>query len=117
MVENTQEATVIEATAQDVTDASEKKPMNLSLIVAVLALLVSAVALVFVIRDNDAPDFSETQGTFDSIEARLKAIEAAPKDGSADLSLLEGELASVRNSVNQVEADLAAVCPIDRRFV
>lgn len=108
MVENTQEATVIEATAQDVTDASEKKPMNLSLIVAVLALLVSAVALVFVIRDNDAPDFSETQGTFDSIEARLKAIEAAPKDGSADLSLLEGELASVRNSVNQVEADLAA---------
>lgn len=108
MVENTQEATVIEATAQDVTDASEKKPMNLSLIVAVLALLVSAVALVFVIRDNDAPDFSETQGTFDSIEARLKAIEAAPKDGSAALSLLEGELASVRNSVNQVEADLAA---------
>lgn len=108
MVENTQEATVIEATAQDVTDASEKKPMNLSLIVAVLALLVSAVALVFVIRDSNAPDFSETQGTFDSIEARLKAIEAAPKDGSADLSLLEGELASVRNSVNQVEADLAA---------
>ncbi|MGB1159597.1 MAG: hypothetical protein ACPG40_00165 [Alphaproteobacteria bacterium] len=108
MAENTQEATIIEASAEDVTEASEKKSMNLSLIVAVLALVVSAIALVFVIRDNDPTDFSETQGTFESIEARLKAIEAAPKDGSANLSLLEGELASVKSSVDQVEADLAA---------
>ena len=108
MAENTQDATIIEASAQEVTDATEKKSMNLSLIVAVLALVVSAIALVFVIRDSDDPDFSEAQGTFDSIEARLKAIEAAPKDGQADLSLLEGELASVKTSVDQVEADLAA---------
>lgn len=108
MAENTQEATIIEGSAKDVTDATENKSMNLSLIVAVLALVVSAIALVFVIRDSDTTDFSETQSTFDSIEARLKAIEAAPKGGQADLSLLEGELASVKTSVDLVEADLAA---------
>ncbi|MDA8603746.1 hypothetical protein N9M21_04930 [Alphaproteobacteria bacterium] len=108
MVENNTEATIIDADAEDVTEASAKKPMNLSLIVAVLALVVSAIALIFVIRESSDMNASSSQGTFDSIEARLQAIEAAPASASGDTSLLEAELAAVKSDIEQVEADLAA---------
>ena len=109
MVENNTEATIIDADAQDVTEASEQKtPMNLSLIVAVLALVVSAIALIFVIRDVDNAGFSATEGSFDSIEARLQAIEAAPANDGDELSSIEGELASVKSNIASVKADLAA---------
>ena len=109
MVENNTEATIIDADAQDVTEASEQKtPMNLSLIVAVLALVVSAIALIFVIRDVDNAGFSATEGSFDSIEARLQAIEAAPANDGDELSSIERELASVKSNIASVKADLAA---------
>ena len=48
MVENSQEATIIEVDAKEATETS-RSPMNLSLFVAIAALIVSVVALVFVI--------------------------------------------------------------------
>ena len=106
MVENSQEATIIEVDAKEATETS-RSPMNLSLFVAIAALIVSVVALVFVIRGGDNDSISGQQSIFDSIEARLKAVEAAPLADGADLSKLEGELASVRASVHEMEADLA----------
>ncbi len=112
MVEKSPEATVIDANVSDadISDATQpsKSPINLSLLVAVAALIVSGVALFLVIRGSDAPGPSERDAIFESIEARLKAIESAPMGSGADLAALQGELDAVKAGVNQIEGNFAA---------
>ncbi len=104
MAENTPEATIIESTATD-GGAASSRTLNLPLIVGIIALILSIVALVLVLRGTTAADLSAERDAIAGLETRLNALEAAP---TASPEAAGNDLTTVTSEIATLRADLAA---------